>query len=117
MVPPFAAAAATGVSMNFCCCCSWKEDDRAMSLEDRLGLSVGTARSAASEVAAEVAAAAAVSDLRFWLMRSACHMLFLRRRFSLFAGLMSSHLTGYVKLNFKHNRVQLTGRANKMINS
>lgn len=90
-----------------------------MSLEDRLGLSVGTARSAASEVAAaEVAAAvAAVSDLRFWLMRSACHMLFLRRRFSLFAGLMSSHLTGYVKLNFKHNRVQLTGRANKMIYS
>ena len=57
-----------------------------MSLEERLGLSVGTARSAASEVAAEVAAAvAAVSDLRFWLMRSACHMLFLRRRCSLFA--------------------------------
>ena len=90
-----------------------------MSLEDQLGLSVGlTARSAASEVApAEVAAVAAVSDLRFWLMRSACHMLFLRRRFSLFAGLMSSHLTGYVKLNFKHNRVQLTGRAKKMIYS
>ena len=70
-----------------------------MSLEDRLGLSVGlTARSAASEVAASEApaAVAAVSDLRFWLMRSACHMLFLRRRFSLLAGLLSSQERGSI---------------------
>ena len=81
---PFPAVAAASVSL-FCCCCSG-DDVLAMSLEDLLGLSCaagmagGMARSTSE--AAEVLEAA-VSDLRFWLMRSACHMLFFRRRFSL----------------------------------